>query len=223
MIALLCPSRDRQQQFTRMAESAAKTAKLFQIYSGTNGGDGYCRYSFPTDMPTVYMWNYLAAEAMKDKANKLFMLCADDVIFSTPCWDEALLDHHDKLENKIHVYALQDSRDENGTPHPIVTREYIDAMDYFIPPIFLHFFPDTWTVDISRANSCFTHLKDFLLIHDKPSDKGQADETHNHIRRMGWRERDQSVNDNCQHFLEYEKFKLGCAYRGVKLQKLIFS
>lgn len=207
MIALLCPTRGRPTQYKRMEDSVKATAKDVHvaIYRGTNGDDDYAGLKYPIDCPTVYMWNDLASRAGK---HKLCMLASDDIIFTIPGWDKALLDHYNALENKIHVYAFQDSRDPNGTPHIIVTREYIDAMGYFVPPIFVHWFVDTWTVEIAKANNCFTHLKDFLLVHEKPSDKGQADETHLRIRRNGWFERDKFVNDKCKVFLEFEKERL---------------
>ena len=147
------------------------------------------------------------------------MLASDDMIFDTPGWDKALLEHYDALENKIHVYHLQDSRDADGTPHPIVTREYIEAMGYAFPPIFLHWFLDTWTREIAKANNCFTHLKDYLLVHDKPSDKGQPDTTHSRIREWGWNQRDKYVNDTCQHFLALEKQRLRTAIMNCHFQK----
>ncbi len=215
-ISLLCPTRGRPEQFKRMCESVQKTSSNpveIYFYQSTSDntsydcptGSSHIKKCIGPDWPTVHSWNWLAENAA---GNKLFMLAADDMIFSTIGWDTALLDHYNALENKIHVYALQDSRDINGTPHPIVTREYMDAMGYFMPPIFLHWFVDSWTVDIARANNCFTHLKDYELVHDKPSDKGQADETHNRIRCNGWWERDSYVNATCQHFLELEKQRL---------------
>lgn len=225
MIALLCPTRGRPEQFKRMCESARATANDIMIFGCEMNQEGLSQeQKYPSSgsyklsdrhmvvnegMPTVHKWNKLAGEALKDPNNKLFMLAADDMIFETAGWDKALLDHYNKLENKIHVYHLQDSRDHNGTPHPIITKEYMDAMGYFIPPVFLHWFVDSWTRDIAIANTCFTHLKDYILTHDKPSDKGQADETHNGIRRMGWHARDSYVNETCQHFLEHEKRRLG--------------
>lgn len=221
-IAILCPTRGRPEQFKRMVESVKKTSLIdVRIYSALTLKDfkkydtnGISFNPCQEDETTVYKWNYLSSHAYCGHEEvKLFMLGADDTIFATPDWDKALLDHYNNLENKIHVYALQDSRDPEGTPHPIVTREYIDAMGYFMPPIFLHWFIDTWTVEIAKSNNCFTHLKDFELIHDKPSDNGQADETHNRIRRMGWHERDKYVNDTCHHFLEFEKNRLGAIIR----------
>jgi hypothetical protein len=189
-----------------MIDSSYATADKINVYIGLTIGDtstyeidpkrGAYIASFHDGIPTVHKWNLLAEEALANPDNKLFMLASDDIVFTTPCWDRALLDHYSGLENKIHVYALQDSRDPEGTPHPIVTREYIEAMGFFLPPLFLHWYCDTWTVTIARSNHCFTHLKDYLLVHDKPSDKGQGDATHNRIRQMGWKERDGWVHEN---------------------------
>lgn len=219
-IAILVPTRGRPEQCRRMVESAHNTSSnTMRVYLGlTQDIDGIdqCVSSpatityrlFPDGMPTVHKWNLLAQQAMKDPGVKLFMLAADDIIFETPCWDEALIKHYEGLENKIHVYHLRDSRDSAGTPHPIVTCEYIDAMGYMLPPIFLHWYVDTWTVAIAKSGGVFTHLDKFLLTHDKPSDRGQPDETHSRIRRMGFHERDSYVNQTCQHFLELEKQRL---------------
>lgn len=197
-IAILCPTRGRPEQFRRMVDSVNRTAKNAVVFSGSNGNDDYVQHHFPIDYPTCMMWNELCAIALLNKDTKLFMLGADDTIFSTPCWDEALIDHYSNLENKIHVYAFQDSRDPDGTPHPVVTREWIDALGYFMPPIFLHWYVDTWTVELAKRCGVFTHMKDYLLVHDKPSDKGMADETHSRIRKMGWHERDKYVWDKVQ-------------------------
>lgn len=222
MIALLCPTRGRPMQFLRWHRSVDATqstgVKACGIITDNDPTDYSKVMQFDQslkvpDWSTVMSWNHAAKMVYEQLTSdiKLFMLSSDDTIFSTPGWDKALLDHYNALENKIHVYHLRDSRDPNGTPHPIVTREYIEAMGYFLPPIFMHWFCDTWTVDIAKHNNCFTHLTDYELIHNKPSDLGEADETHNRIRRMGWHQRDQYVNDTCRHFLEFEKQRLAKA------------
>jgi hypothetical protein len=223
-IALLCPSKGRPQQFRRMAESASKTAggdflifpsvprNEFPIYGITNK---HIIKEQIIGMPTVQQWNELAISALWYKECKLFMLAADDMIFSTPLWDKALIDHYNALENKIHVYALRDSRDENGTPHIIVTREYIEAMGYFLPPLFLHWFVDAWTVEIAKMNNCFTHLKEYMLIHDKPSDRGAGDATHTGIRSMGWHERDKWVAETMRHVMFHEGYRLRSVIQGM--------
>lgn len=233
-IAILCPTKGRPEQFKRMVESVRKTADLqnVMIYPCVNGHetslvngatnrDIVCDETvLPEGMPTVHRWNYTAMIAQRNANHKLFMLGADDTIFATPHFDKALLDAYNALGNKIHVFALQDSRDKLGTPHPIVTREWIEAMGWFIPPIFLHWYIDSWTVEIAKSAGCFTHLKDYLLIHDKPSDKGECDATHTGIRAMGWHERDKWVAGHCQDWLELQKHKLYLKIRAAQDMKV---
>ena len=231
-IALICPTRGRPDKFRRMLESARATAtagiETIHCYAAFTEGDAsipqydvksiqvLSHVTWP-DYPTVHKWNMLAEWAMADSCNKFFMLAADDMIFSTRGWDAALREHYAALKNKIHVYALQDSRDKDGTPHPIVTREYIKAMGYFLPPIFLHWYVDSWTVRAAKENDYFTHLRDYLLIHDKPSDRGQPDETHTRIRSMGWHDRDKWVAEKCEYLLKVERMKLRCAIDGLEV------
>lgn len=214
-IALLCPTRRRTKLCERMVNSADKTADSYQTYLAFDAKERgeYVdiianKTCLPDGMPTSHKWNELANLAMGNAANNLFMLAADDMMFATPGWDTALLEHYNALTNKIHVYALQDSRDVDGTPHIIVTREWIEVMGWFVPPIFLHWHIDSWTVEIAKSAGVFTHLRDYLLIHDKPSDTGKPDETHTGIRAMGWRDRDQYVADTCRDWLELQKEKL---------------
>lgn len=229
MISILCPTRARPNQCVRMIESVNNTVnEIVQIYLGFSQEDKNAYMGalegrenrwpkcnvmvFPTckdGEPTAHKWNKLASSDYQQTSQRLFMLGADDMIFETLGWDKALIDHYNSLENKIHVYALQDSRDKDGTPHPVFTREWIEFWGYMVNPMWLHWFVDTWAVEIAKANNCFTHLKDFSLRHDKPSDNGLADETHNRIRAWGWNERDRYVWEKSQDYLELDKRKLG--------------
>lgn len=221
MIVLLCPSKGRPEKIKRMWESAKATASNIQLIATVSKEEYNDYYIALKDeynvlilqeadlMPTVHKWNKSADLAMTQKEAKLFMVTGDDMIFDTQGWDKAILDHYEALNDKIQVYALQDSRDKDGTPHPIMTREYIQAMGYFVQPIFLHWFIDIWTAEIARANGCFTHLREYLLMHDKDNDKGKPDLTHTGIRSYGWAERDKYCNDKMQHVLRSEMLRLG--------------
>jgi hypothetical protein len=217
MIAILCPTRARPEQCKRMIESAYATAKadlnIWLSYGADTdlpSGPAYTCVRMPENYPTSQKWNDLSWETMLNPHNKLFMLAADDMVFTTPSWDKAIIDHYNALPEgrKAHVYALQDSRDQAGTPHIIATREYIEALGFFVPPIFLHWYVDSWTVEIAKSSGCFTHFKDYGLTHIKPSDQGQGDETHNRIRSFGWRERDAYVAETCRDWLQIQKQKL---------------
>lgn len=220
MIAILCPTRGRPDQCRRMIESVFATTKehleihlyiadddpkmdQYSELSISYGNDVFWHHG--PDCSTVHKWNYLVGKTDA----RLLMLGADDMVFATPWWAEKLVEKYNGLQNKIHVFHLQDSRDVQGTPHPIISREYMDAMGYAFCPLFFHWYVDTWTREIAKSNNCFTHLRDYLLIHDKQSDNGKADDTHTKIRLAGWPDRDKFVNDTCQHLLQFEKERLG--------------
>lgn len=231
-ISILVPTRGRPEKFRNMINSVvATTTERVTIYAFLQNDEDVKSYDIENimclkgnekvrlngyqidlDPPTVHMWNKLAGIAFHDEAvkNDIFILGADDIVFSTPGWDKALIDCYQKLEKKIHVFSLKDSRvsdssEQLSTPHPIVTREYLDAMGYFLPPVFLHWFCDTWTVDIARHSGAFTHLSGYLLTHDKIETKGQIDDTYARLRMRGYAKRDRYVNDTCQHLLEAER------------------
>lgn len=220
MITIICPTRGRPEMCKRMIESVRATADSeVEIILGIGGEDGkevfaenYYGYDISLAQKTILMHQmpvvHVINELAKHAAGDLIMIAGDDTIFATPHWDLELEKHYAQLYNKIHVYSLRDSRDEDGTPHPIATKEYVRAMGYFFTPVFNHFFPDTWMVDIAKSNQCFTHLKDYLLVHDKPSDRGIQDDTFKRVRDFGWLNRDRAVNDSCQHFLQVEKQRL---------------
>lgn len=217
MISILVPTKGRPIEYNRMIKSISDTSSLARVFTGISETDQSVygikgNLITPEWMPTSHKWELLANKAYRETDSKLFMLGADDTIFATKDWDKALFSHYEGLTNKIHVYSLCDSRDKAGTPHPIVTREYVEAMGYFLPPLFLHWFVDSWTVEIAKANNCFTYFDDLLLIHDKPTDKMEdkwgGDATRNDIRKAGWLSRDMYVNKSCKHFLEAEKNRL---------------
>lgn len=227
---LICPTRSRPDQMRRMWQSALATAHnpenlhlilglddkgpdeekaAYLPYHSVSLGDvKRVAVHYMQDHGIVHGINVMARALMQNYQNTLFMIAPDDVIFTTPHWDKAITDHYAALKNKAHVYCMRDSRDPNGTPHPIMTREYVDMMGYFFPPIFLHWYVDTWTADIAKSCGIFTHLLDYELVHDKPSDRGKLDDTHYRPRARGWHERDTFVNMTCQHFLEGEKERL---------------
>lgn len=217
-IAIICPTKGRPSQCLRMIESAKKTSTSnIVFYIGVQGDlNEYEKLKSLKnvfllkmyDWTTCFSWNLMADKAFDNTEVDFFMLGADDMVFYTAGWDMALINHYKSLRQKPHVYSFQDSRDVNGTPHPIMTREWVNVMGYFVSPIFLHWYVDTWNVAIAKANGVFTHFKDYLLYHDKPSDDGHADETHKGIRERGWNLRDGYLWSKCNAFLEYEKKRM---------------
>lgn len=228
-IALLCPSYGRAEMCGLVMESVHKTAydkKRLEIFIAITNGDAQERqyldmaekaaseFKLNINIVSYVDWtltmchNKLSEKAMNFE---LHFGIGDDTLFCTPGWDEALVKAYEALDNKIHMWSLLDNRDPKGMPAPIITREYIKAMGYRVPPIFMHWYADTWTTEIAKANNCITHLTEYLLFHDKQSEQGIKDEAYHRIRRRGGFERDFYVSETCKHFLEVEKKRLAKA------------
>lgn len=224
-IAMLCPTMGRPQLLREMIDSVIRTAddidNISIFLALTDCDDMIDEYrtivgekkelGFNISISIFPDWTLPMCHNMLAQRAASFDICfpvGDDLKFSTPAWDKALRDQYEALDNKIHVWSFLDSRDPEGNPAPAISREYIEAMGYLIPPIFMHWYCDTWTGAIARHAKCFTHLKEYLLVHDKKSEQGIEDETYNRIRRLGAVDRDTMVNQTCQHFLELEKTKL---------------
>jgi len=218
VITLICPTKNRPDLCKRMVESAYATAdgKIGIILGIAEPSIYYADYEnikgpdkIPAGaLPTVATINLIAKRLIEEGTTTLFFVVGDDAVFKTKGWDTALLKAYSELENKIHVFGLQDSRDKEGTPHPIATKEFIQAMGYLLVPIFNHWYADTWLSDLTKANNCFTYLRDYVLEHKKPSDEGVFDSTYKDLRGSGTMERDKFVSEACAHFLGIEKGRL---------------
>lgn len=224
-IAILCPTMGRPEICKTMIESIIKTAfdmNSIIIYLGITEGDETKQayidlvkeykerklqiglYEFPDW--TLPMCHNKLSEIAKDQ--ELHYGMGDDCLFVTPGWDKALIDAYEKLDNKIHVFSLLDNRDPKGMPASIITKAYIDAMGWRLPPYFMHWYCDTWTAEIAKACNILTHLKDYMLVHDKKSEQGIKDATYHRVRQRGGVDRDGWINQKCQHFLDVEKARL---------------
>lgn len=220
-IAILCPTMGRPEMCHTMIESVRKTAfdlKDIVFYLGLTEGDETKQkymdmvldykslnikiglYEFP-DWTLPLCHNKLSEIAID---HELHFGVGDDNIFVTPGWDKALKESYDALTNKIHVFSLLDNRDPKGMPASIMTKAYIDAMGWRLPPYFMHWYCDTWTAEIARANNILTHLTEYMLVHDKQSEQGIKDATYNRIRNLGALDRDAYVDQNCKHWLGVE-------------------
>lgn len=220
-IAILCPTMGRPEICRAMIESVRKTAfelKDIVIYLGLTEGDEakqqYMDMVLDYKGLNVKMGLYQFADwTLPMCHNKLSEIAeehelhygmGDDCLFVTPGWDAALKEKYEALENKIHVFSLLDNRDPLGMPAPVMTKAYIDAMGWRIPPYFMHWYCDTWTTKIAKACNILTHLTDYMLIHDKKSEKGIQDETYHRVRNRGAIDRDAYVDQHCQHWVNVE-------------------
>jgi len=120
--------------------------------------------------PTGHMWNILADKAKGD----LLCLMGDDVIIETPGWDIKIEEAAKKYEDNIFVITQNDGRsDKNnlGCPHPIVHKRWKEILGFFMPPMFMHRYLDTYTMKLAKELGRYIQLPEVKFAHHKGSVK----------------------------------------------------
>lgn len=168
MISILCPTRGRVSEFSRMMQSLVDTNShkvevlayldnddpqkpdyMNLLTVGAFGGLPVVFRSGPRLVLTK-CWNELLPLATGD----IFMQGNDDVVFKTPGWEQIVEREFAKRKDHILLAFGDDCGGyHNGKfgPHPFVHRRWVDALGYFIPPYFSSDFGDTWVNELGVA------------------------------------------------------------------------
>lgn len=158
MISILTPSRGRPFYAQRMVESATKTAGMpIEIKLYLNEDDPLLQdyvnnidpslYSIGPNRSTSYSWNLMAKEAEYD----ILFLVGDDCQFTTDNWAPMITSTFDKYPDKIVcVYPRAPSVSKYKSPHFCLHKNWVNALGYFLPPYFYHWYVDTWIAEVAQ-------------------------------------------------------------------------
>lgn len=172
----MTPSRGRPENLKRMASSARQTAKgSLEIIAWLDACDPVlgqylrvCReekmlYQIgPRNVIHSSRWDRLLPLA----TGELLFHGNDDVVLTTPGWDEIVVDFFAGSADKLWLVGGDDAYLQSRTliPHPIVHRRWVQTLGYFIPPYFDGEFGDTWASDLATRIGRFKFLP-FICEH----------------------------------------------------------
>ena len=152
-ILLATPTRGRPDSFIEMVRSARATASKPQdlaIIARVDKDDPTRRGYFTErgfgvtqgkrlSLPRV--WNEMAKTHRFD----IFMMCADDIRFRTTGWDEEVRAAFEQWPDRIgHVYGDDGFQGERLATHSFVSKEWIEAVGYYLPEVLLGDYVDTF-------------------------------------------------------------------------------
>lgn len=213
-ITICCPSRGRPNLAKRMLDTALNTADKPQsvdIKFYLNDDDielpNYKlmldKYEVGTHRSTVFSWNQLAEQS----DSHLYMLAGDDIQFQTQGWDTKFMSQFEKHPDGVFCISFQNGIDNKMTaPHPVVTRQWYEALGYFFPFTFYHWFVDTYTKNLAESVNRYLFLDDVLV----KAKKITKDHTAQKIRTQGIPQRDQYTYDmmkKCYFQTDVQKLK----------------
>ena len=198
-ITICCPTRGRPKFAQRMALSALETAdnpNQINIKFYLNDDDPHLNeykqilqnYDIGTDQSTVYSWNQIAETNTSD----LYMLAGDDIQFLTPGWDSKFMNCFNIYPDGIFMISFDNGKDNLKTsPHPVVTKQWRQALGWYFPFMFHHWHVDTYTRDLAESVDRYVFFNDITI----KAKKITKDDTAKKVRTKGVPKRDKFVYD----------------------------
>lgn len=196
MISVLVPTRGRPHNMLRMVESGRATAderveyvfyiddddapsRDMAIQLNEQGGDVFWTHGPRGTLNLSQLWNecYDASTPGCD----IFQHSCDETIYRTSGWDTAV---REAFENEFPdgiglVYGRDGIHDENLATHGFITRSWVDAVGYFVPPYFSSDYNDLWLHEVAGGIGRRWFLPDVFTEHMHPAvGKGPLDQTH---------------------------------------------
>jgi len=219
MLSLLLPTK-RPQSFSEFCQSIQATARdLSQIEVVCRVDDtdqaAYAEISaFPFSvrqlvMPNCFprlneMWNSCWRAARGD----IFMLCGDDIRFTSPDWDQIVVEDLMEFPNQIGFVFGPDGRfDQSLGTHGFVHRNWTDKLGYFTPIHPFTYFNDSWIDRVARAAMRFKYDPRIVVDH-VPYSGGKMNLDGIHQRMLAEFERDKAQWDSLQAEIRDEAKKL---------------
>ena len=209
--SLLCPTRSRATRAVDFAESAIRTAKhperlelLFYLddndpelqsyYKGMDALKGRLVEAGNiqiTEGPEVGVPRATNVLANKSKS-EIIMYTSDDQVYIDHGWDSRLDKEVAKYPDRIFCIWFNDGwESEKFCTFPIVSRQWIETLGYFLFPFFEHFFTDTWIWMLAKSVDRAIYIPDVLIEHRHwKIGKSEKDETY---------ERNATFNGDSRH------------------------
>jgi hypothetical protein len=122
------------------------------------------------------MWNECFSIADHD----VLQHSCDETIYRTAGWDTAVLEAFQEWPDGIGlVYGRDGIHDERLATHGFITRDWVEAVGYFVPPYFSSDYNDLWLHEVAGSIGRRVFLPDVFTEHMHPAvGKGPLDQTH---------------------------------------------
>jgi len=194
MISVLVPTRGRPHNMRRMVDSGRATAdgrveyvfyiddddtpsRDMAITLHNEAADVFWTHGPRGALNLSQLWN----ECQQIATEEIYQHSCDETVYRTPGWDTAVAE---AFENEFPdgiglVYGRDGIHDENLATHGFITRKWVEAVGYFVPPYFSSDYNDLWLHEVAGAVGRRWFLPDVFTEHMHPAvGKGPLDQTH---------------------------------------------
>jgi hypothetical protein len=137
------------------------------------------------------IWNSMISHTDAD----WFVCGNDDEIYETPEWDVIFFNKVSQYPHPYHMFWFDDGLQHgNHAAFPIVSKEWIAALGYYFPEIFIHNYVDNWVLDIAYRLGTAVYIPEVkhqhmhyslnLSAYDKTYADGQANDSNGTDRAL---------------------------------------
>ena len=195
VISVLVPTRGRPHNMRRMVDSGRATcgdrveyvfyiddddtpSRDMAITLHNEGGDVFWTHGPRGTLNLSQLWN--ECYAIADESSMIMQHSCDETIYRTDHWDIKVREAFDEWPDKIGlVYGRDGIHDQNLATHGFITRRWVDAVGYFVPPYFSSDYNDLWLMEVAGMINRRHFLPDVFAEHMHPAvGKGPLDQTH---------------------------------------------
>lgn len=171
-IGLYVPTRGRPDKLSRCIDSAYATAsqpEKVEVIAYRDADDpsydgAEFRCTFVTGPRTMLSKCWNACYSVGDA--DIVMHCGDDLVFRSEGWDDMVRNAFAAIEDRIaFVYGRDGAHDEALGTHGFLSREWVEAVGYMVPPLFSHDYNDTWLHEVGRRIGRAVYLPDLFTEH----------------------------------------------------------
>lgn len=197
-ISVIVPTRGRPEMFERMYRSLVDTVtypRQVEVVARLDDDDETKAF-YPADdghhrfIDTSVRIKYgngprcLLSEAWNScigfAKGEIFMHCGDDITFDTPGWDVEVRKAFDETPDKI-LFAYGNDLGPHGETfgtHGFVHRRWVEAVGYFLPPLFSSDWNDVWLNEVAELVGRKRLLPFVTEHHHYTFGKAERDQTH---------------------------------------------
>jgi hypothetical protein len=157
MISVLCPTRNRVEEFTRMVQSCRDTAESTVNIVAYIDHDDPAREEYLKLHVSIMVGPRVILSDMFNKCasfatGEIYMMGGDDMMFRTPGWDTMIEEEFRKSRDKIlMVYGDDGINNSRFSAFPTIHKRWLKTVGYFAPPYFVGDYADTWLRDVALA------------------------------------------------------------------------
>lgn len=202
LISVLVPSRGRPDQFARMLGSLRSTAvhnRSVQViaYLDEDDPNVKSKFTYPQPVDCTYLvgdrcllseaWN----RCYQSAKGEILMHAGDDITFNTPGWDVRVREEFAKLPDKIGLVFGDDlsTNFPDLATHGFLHRRWVDAIGYFLPPLFSSDWNDVWISEVAKKVGRLIPMADVVIEHHHYTfGKAERDQTHADREERGMRD-----------------------------------